>query len=65
MIPRCSLKRRTPRQPPYAYTIDANRSLAFTLQEDYLASIKTLIEGSGGVETASTSAPPTTPWPAA
>jgi hypothetical protein len=36
----------------FAYTIDANRSLAFTLHEVYLALAKTPIEGPGGVEAA-------------
>jgi hypothetical protein len=34
----------------FAYTIDANRSLAFTLHEVYLALAKTPIEGPAGVE---------------
>jgi Phage tail tube protein len=36
----------------FAYAIDANRSLAFTLHEVYLALAKTPIEGPGGVEAA-------------
>ena len=36
----------------FAYTIDANRSLTFTLHEVYLALAKTPIEGPGGVEAA-------------
>ncbi len=47
------------------YTIDANRSLTFTLHEIYLALAKTPVEGPGGVEAASSSAPPTTRPPPA
>jgi hypothetical protein len=36
----------------FAYTIDANRSLGFTLHEVYLALAKTPVEGPGGVEAA-------------
>ncbi|MCK8787268.1 phage tail tube protein [Roseomonas sp. NAR14] len=36
----------------FAYTIDANRSLTFTLHEVYLALAKTPIEGPGGIEAA-------------
>ena len=36
----------------FAYTIDANRSLTFTLHEVYLALAKTPIEGPAGVEAA-------------
>ncbi|MBR0670743.1 phage tail tube protein [Neoroseomonas soli] len=34
----------------FSYTIDANRSLTFTLHEVYLALAKTPVEGPGGVE---------------
>jgi hypothetical protein len=34
----------------FAFTIDANRSLTFTLHEVYLALAKTPVEGPGGVE---------------
>ena len=34
----------------HSYTIDANRSLTFTLHEVYLALAKTPVEGPGGVE---------------
>jgi hypothetical protein len=34
----------------FAFTIDANRSLTFTLQEVYLALAKAPIEGPAGVE---------------
>jgi hypothetical protein len=36
----------------FAYTIDANRSLTFTLHEVYLALAKTPVEGLGGIEAA-------------
>jgi hypothetical protein len=36
----------------FSYTIDANRSLTFTLHEVYLALAKTPVEGPGGVEAA-------------
>ncbi|WP_149539361.1 phage tail tube protein [Siccirubricoccus phaeus] len=36
----------------FAYTIDANRGLTFTLHEVYLALAKTPIEGPGGIEAA-------------
>ncbi|GIX10729.1 phage tail tube protein [Elioraea sp.] len=39
-----------PAEFAFSYTIDANRSLTFTLHEVYLALAKTPIEGPGGVE---------------
>ena len=39
-----------PAEFAFAYTIDANRSLTFTLHEVYLSLAKTPIEGPGGVE---------------
>ena len=36
----------------FSYTIDANRSLTFTLHEVYLALAKTPVEGPGGIEAA-------------
>jgi Phage tail tube protein len=42
----------TPAEFAFAFTIDANRSLTFTLHEVYLALAKTPIEGPGGVEAA-------------
>ena len=41
-----------PAEFAFAYTIDANRSLTFTLHEVYLSLAKTPIEGPGGVEAA-------------
>ena len=41
-----------PAEFAFAYTIDANRSLTFTLHEVYLALAKTPVEGPGGVEAA-------------
>jgi hypothetical protein len=40
----------TPAEFAFAFTIDANRSLTFTLHEVYLALAKTPVEGPGGVE---------------
>ncbi|MEO3475526.1 phage tail tube protein [Roseomonas sp. CAU 1739] len=39
-----------PAEFAFSYTIDANRSLTFTLHEVYLALAKTPVEGPGGVE---------------
>ncbi len=39
-----------PAEFAFGYTIDANRSLTFTLHEVYLALAKTPVEGPGGVE---------------
>ena len=39
-----------PAEFAFSYTIDANRSLTFTLHEAYLALAKTPVEGPGGVE---------------
>jgi hypothetical protein len=41
-----------PAEFAFSYAIDANRSLAFTLHEVYLALAKTPVEGPGGVEAA-------------
>ena len=41
-----------PAEFAFSYTIDANRSLSFTLYEVYLALAKTPVEGPGGVEAA-------------
>ncbi|MBR0653354.1 hypothetical protein GXW78_27130 [Roseomonas terrae] len=40
----------TPAEFAFSYTIDANRSLTFTLHEVYLALAKTPVEGPGGIE---------------
>ena len=40
----------TPSEFGFGFTIDANRSLSFTLHEVYLALAKTPIEGPAGVE---------------
>jgi len=39
-----------PAEFAFSYTIDANRSLTFTLNEVYLALAKTRLEAPGGVE---------------
>ena len=39
-----------PAEFAFSYTIDANRSLTFTLHDVYLALAKTPVEGPGGVE---------------
>ena len=39
-----------PAEFAFGYTIDASRSLTFTLHEVYLALAKTPVEGPGGVE---------------
>jgi hypothetical protein len=47
----------------FAFTIDANRSLTFTLHEVYLALAKTPIEGPAGVEASFEFRAPITPPP--